>query len=92
MIGSVRHKGLKRFIENDDRSKLPADMVERLRDILTALNDPSTVDDMDLPSYRLHRLKGDLNGHFAITVRANWRLIFRFEDGEAFDLDFVDYH
>ena len=92
MIGSVRHKGLKRFIEDDDRSKLPADMVERLRDMLTALNDASSIDDMDLPSYRLHRLKGDFKGYFAITVRANWRLIFRFEDGEALDLDFIDYH
>ena len=92
MIGSVRHKGLKRFIEADDRSKLPADMVERLRDILTVLSDASTIDDVALPSYRLHQLKGDLRGFYAITVRANWRLIFRFEDGEAFDLDFIDYH
>ena len=67
-------------------------MVDRLRDILPTLNDASTIDEMKLPSYRLHQLKGDLKGHFAVTVRANWRLIFRFEDGEAFDLDFIDYH
>ena len=92
MIGSVRHKGLKRFIEADDRSRLPADMVERLRDILTVLNDASTIDEMALPSYRLHPLKGDLRGFYAVTVRANWHLIFRFDDGEATDLGFIDYH
>lgn len=78
MIVSVRHKGLRRFIEADDRSKLPADKVERLRELLTVLNDASTIRDLDLPSYRLHRLKGDLKDHYALTVRANWRLVFRF--------------
>lgn len=92
MIRSVRHKGLKRFIEDDDRSKLPADMVDRIRNILTALADAATIDEMDLPPYRLHALKGDLKGFHAVTVRANWRIIFRFEDGDAFDVDFVDYH
>ena len=92
MIGSVRHRGLKRFIENDDRSKLPADMVDRIQNILTVLVDAHSVDDMDLPSFRLHQLKGDLKGYYAVTVRANWRIIFRFEDGEALDVDFVDYH
>lgn len=92
MIRSVRHKGLKRFIEDDDSSRLPADMVERIRIILTALADAATIDEMDLPSFRLHALRGDLSGFYAVTVRANWRIIFRFEDGDASDLDFVDYH
>jgi proteic killer suppression protein len=92
MIRSVRHKGLKRFIEDDDRSKLPADMVERIRDIVTLLDSISTVEDADLPPYRLHALKGDLKGFYAMTVRSNWRIIFRFEDGDVLDLDFVDYH
>jgi proteic killer suppression protein len=92
MIGSVQHKGLKRFIEDDDRSKLPADMVDRIQSNLTVLNDAQSVGDLDLPSFRLHLLKGDLKGYYAVTVRANWRIIFRFEDGEALDVDFVDYH
>lgn len=92
MIRSVRHKGLKRFIEDDDRSKLPADMIERIRNILTALADAATIEEMDLPSFRLHALKGDLHGFYAVTVRANWRIIFRFEDGDILDVDFVDYH
>lgn len=92
MIRTVRHKGLKRFIEHDDRSKLPAILVERIRAILTALGDAETTEEMNLPGYRLHALKGDLKGFHAVTVRANWRIIFRFEDGDAFDVDFTDYH
>lgn len=92
MIRSVRHKGLKRLIEVNDRSKLPAGLIDRIQNILTALNDAQTIEDLALPSYRLHQLKGDLKGYYAVTVRANWRIVFRFEDGEAFDVDFVDYH
>lgn len=92
MIRSVGHKGLKRFIEDDDRRGLPAEMVPRIRNILTALDNALTVEQMDLPAYRLHALRGDLRGFYAVTVRANWRIIFRFEDGDAFDVDFVDYH
>lgn len=92
MIKGVRHKGLRRFIEHDDRSKLPPEMVERIRNILTALSDASRIEEMDIPPFRLHALKGDLKGFYAVTVRANWRIIFRFEDGDAFDVDFVDYH
>lgn len=92
MIRSVRHRGLKRLIEDDDRSKLPAEMITRIRGILTALDSAATVEEMDLPQFRLHALKGDLKGFHAVTVRANWRIIFRFEDGDAFEVDFVDYH
>lgn len=67
-------------------------MIERIRNVLTALADAATIEEMDLPAYRLHALKGDLKGFHAVTVRANWRIIFRFEKGDAFDVDFVDYH
>ncbi|MGD9915701.1 MAG: type II toxin-antitoxin system RelE/ParE family toxin [Rhizobiaceae bacterium] len=92
MIESIRHKGLKRFFHEDDRNKLQADMVERIRDLLTALDAATTVEDLDLPTFRLHALKGDLRGHWAITVRANWRMVFRFENGKVLDVDLVDYH
>ena len=92
MIGSFRHKGLRRFFEEDDRSKLPYEMVERIRDILTVLANARTIEELNRPSFRLHPLKGDLKGNWAVTVRANWRVIFRFEEGEAFDVDLVDYH
>ena len=65
---------------------------EKLRDILARLDAASSAADMDLPGFRLHPLKGELKGFWAVTVRANWRVIFRFADGEALDVDYVDYH
>jgi proteic killer suppression protein len=92
MIESFRHKGLKRLYEQDDRSKLPPDMVERIAAILAALDAAGTIAAMERPSFRPHRLKGNLRGFWAVTVRANWRIVFRFKDGRAFDVDFVDCH
>jgi proteic killer suppression protein len=83
---------LKRFYERDDRSKLPPDMTSRIFEILTALDAAIEISELNLQTYRLHELKGDLQGFWAMTVRANWRIIFRFERGNAFDVDFVDYH
>ena len=65
---------------------------EKLRDILARLDAAGTVADMDLPGFRLHPLKGDLKGFWAVTVRANWRVIFRFAESNALDVDYVDYH
>ena len=68
------------------------EQVTKLRDILARLDAASTVADIDLPGFRLHQLKGDLKGFWAVTVRANWRVIFRFADGNVLDVDCVDYH
>lgn len=92
MIVSFRHKGLKRLYEDDDRSKLPADMVERIRDILLILDELQDLRSIDRPTYRLHALKGDLRMFYAVTVRSNWRLIFKFDGKNISDLDLVDYH
>ena len=92
MIRSIRHKGLRRLFEEDDSRGVIADHAEKLRDILARLNAGSTTADMALPGFRLHRLKGALRGSWAVTVRANWRVIFRFADGDASDVDYVDYH
>jgi proteic killer suppression protein len=92
MIESFKHKGLNRLFEDDDRSKLPSEMVEKIAVILAVLEAAGTMDDLNRPSFRLHPLKGDLKGFWAVTVRANWRIIFRFENGKAFDVDLVDYH
>ncbi len=92
MIKTFRHKGLRRLFEDDDGSALPPDMVARIRLILSTLHASEEIEGMNLPTFRLHRLKGDLKGIYAVSVRANWRIIFRFEDGNAFDVDFVDYH
>ena len=64
----------------------------KLRDILVRLDAASVVADMDLPGFRLHPLKGDFKGFWAVTVRANWRIIFRLAEGDALDVDYLDYH
>jgi toxin HigB-1 len=92
MISSFRHKGLKRFFIDGDTSKLSAAMLGRIELILTTLHAARTIDGMDVPSFKLHPLRGDLKGYWAVTVRANWRIIFRFENNEAFDVDLTDYH
>ena len=63
-----------------------------MRDVLVRLNAAATPADMDLPGFRLHPLKGEFGGFWAVTVRANWRIVFRFEDGDAVDIDYLDYH
>ena len=68
------------------------DLVERIRIILAALDAANAIDAMNRPSFPLHPLKGDWKGYWAVTVRANWRIVFRFEEGSAFDVDLVDYH
>lgn len=92
MIRSVRHRGLKRLYEEGDARGLKHEHVVKLRDILARLDAARAVTDMDLPGFGLHPLKGDLKGLWAVTVRANWRVIFRFDGHDAFDVDYVDYH
>jgi proteic killer suppression protein len=92
MIRSFRHRGLKRLYERGERRHLRPDQVDKIERILARLDEAGDVSHMDLPGFRLHPLKGDLAGFWAVTVRANWRVIFRFEDGHAHDIDLVDYH
>jgi toxin HigB-1 len=92
MIESFRHKGLKRLFENGERKGINPQFVERVENILGLLDAATTAQDMALPSFRLHALTGDLRGFWAVTVRANWRIVFRLEDGNARDVDLVDYH
>ena len=91
MIRSIRHRGLKRLYEDDDPRGLNREHVIKLRDILARLDAARAVTDMSLPGFDLHPLRGDLKGFWAVTVRANWRVIFRFVDGDAFAVDYVDY-
>ena len=88
MIKSFKHRGLKRLFERGVRP----DMADHIEDILGRLNETRTPQDMMLPGYRLHPLKGELKGFWAVTVRANWRIIFRFEGEDAFDVELTDYH
>jgi proteic killer suppression protein len=78
MIRTIRHKGLKRFFEHDDPSGINREHGDKLRDILSALQAAPTVAHMNLPGFRLHPLKGQMKGFWAVTVRANWRVVFRF--------------
>jgi len=92
MIRSIRHKGLKRLFEQDDPRGVNPEHVGRLRDILATLHAAPSVAHIDLPGFRLHPLKGQMKGFWAVTVRANWRVIFRFVGTDAEDVDYVDYH
>ena len=92
MIDSFRHKGLQLLFEQDEGRKLKVDQLNRLRLILSALNAAETVEDMNQPTFRLHPLKWDRKGLWAVTVRANWRVTFRFAEGHANDVDLEDYH
>jgi len=92
MIRAFRHKGLKRLYDDGDPSKLRPDLVDRIVLILSQLDRARTIDALAHPSLRLHPLKGGLKGYWAVTVRANWRIIFRFDSGNVFDVDLVDYH
>lgn len=92
MIGSFRHRGLQRLYEDDDPSKLFAKHVQRIRLILAALDAAIGVQDLDVHTFHLHPLKGDRKGWWAVTVRANWRIVLRFQKDKAIDIDFVDYH
>ena len=92
MIASFCHKGLRRLYEKDDQRRLPPDQVERLRRILARLDIAASPEDMDLPGWRLHQLRGDLLGFWAVDVSGNWRVIFRMEHGHVSDLDLIDYH
>jgi toxin HigB-1 len=92
MIRSFRHRGLKRLFERGDRAQVRADLIDRAENIPAVLDRAKTPDHMDLPGFRLHPLKGDLRGFWAVTVRANWRIIWRFEGTDAVDVNLVDYH
>jgi toxin HigB-1 len=92
MIKSFAHKGLNRLYEMDDHRGVRADHADKLRRMLARLDAAMTVSDMDLPGYRLHALKGSYAGFHAVTVNGNWRVIFRFAEGHAFDVEYLDYH
>ncbi|GJL51063.1 MAG: protein killer protein [Nitrospirales bacterium] len=79
MIQSFRHKGLKKLFEKGEAKSIRPDHLEKVENILFVLNRARKFEDMDLPGFRLHPLKGTLKGHYAVTVRANWRVTFRYK-------------
>jgi proteic killer suppression protein len=92
MIKSFKHKGLKRYYETGSTRGIQANHAKRLRMQLAALDTALEIADLDIPGYELHQLKGDRKGRWAVSVSGNWRLTFEFEDGNAYLLDYEDYH
>lgn len=92
MIRRFRHRGLKRLFEDDDRRGLNAQHVDRISRVLARLDRATEPDHMGLPGWRLHPLKGELAGFWSVTINGNWRIVFRFENGDATDVDYLDYH
>ena len=92
MIKSFQHKSLEKFYSKGATSGVQAKHVKKLRMQLTALDSARVIDDLDIPGYRLHPLKGQREGIWSITVSANWRLTFKFSDGNVYLLDYEDYH
>lgn len=92
MIKSFRHKGLRRFFESGSKAGIQARHADRLRLQLAALDTAQGIEDMDVPGYKLHPLKGAAVGRWAISVSENWRLTFEFRDGNSHVLDYEDYH
>ena len=86
------HKGLRALFELHDARRLNRDHVARIERILSDLDAAEAAQDMHHPSYRLHPLKGDRRGLWSVRVSGNWRIVFRFVDGEAVDVDLIDYH
>ena len=92
MLRRFRHKGLQRFFEKGIKSGIQARHEHRLRLVLSRLDDATKATDMDAPGWKLHALKGDLNGHWAVWIDANWRLTFTFDGNDAVLADYQDYH
>lgn len=89
MIVGFRHNGLKRLFEKDDASGIRPDLLAKVRTILSRSPDPRG---HGMTSFHLHPLKGGMKGLWSATVRANWRIVFRFADGNAHDVELIDYH
>lgn len=92
MIASIKHKGLRRLYERGERQAIGANMLPRVEEILSMLDAAERIEEPDIPGYRLHLLTGNLKDFWSVRVTGNWRIVFRFENGETSDVDLTDYH
>jgi len=92
MIKTFKHKGLKKFFETGSKAGIQAKHERRLRMQLAAIDTASIIEDIDLPGFKLHPLKSNRDGVWSITVNGNWRVTFEFKDGNAYILNYEDYH
>jgi toxin HigB-1 len=92
MIRNFAHRGLRRLFEQGDRSRIRPGLVAKVERVLARLDASAAPGDMDVPGFGLHPMTGDRKGFWAVVISRNWRVIFRFEGGDAYDVDFLDYH
>lgn len=92
MIISFKHKGLELFFKTGSTKGIQVKHKDKLSRMLYVLNSAKKVEEMDLPGYQLHPLKGDLKNHWSVKVNGNWRLTFKFENGDAEIVNYLDYH
>lgn len=92
MIKTFAHKGLEKFFLTDSTAGIQPKHEKRLRLILTALNAVDDLKNLNAPTFRLHPLKGKKKGLWSMTINGNWRVVFRFEEGDAYVVDYTDYH
>jgi len=92
MIKTWQHKGLKKFYLTGDKSGIIIEHADRLKIILQVLDAAGSPKELNLPGFKFHRLKGKEKNFYAVTVRANWRIIFQFQGEDAILVDYLDYH
>jgi proteic killer suppression protein len=93
MISTFSHKGLRELFEKGNSKRLPQERIRKLKQMLAVLHNATSVRDFDLPGARLHQLKEPpLRGYWSLDATGNYRLVFRFENGDVYDLDFLDTH
>lgn len=92
MIVGFRHRGLERLFETGDRRRVPPGLIAKVERVLARLDEAAGPGDMNLPGFRLHPLKGDMAGYWAVSVSGNWRVVFRFDGRDVTNVDLVDYH
>jgi len=92
VIETIKHKGLRRIHEKNDRSGIRPDLVDKAQKVLSALEAANAPEDMALPLFRFHPLTGGRRSTYSVTVKANWRVTFRFYEGAAHDVNLEDYH
>lgn len=92
MIVSFQHRGLQRLYERGERRYIAPELVDKVERVLSRLDVATEPQDMNLPGYRLHRLRGNRAGFWAVSISGNWRLVFRLESGQVRDVDLLDYH
>ena len=92
MIKSFKHKGLEKFFVTGNTAGIQPAHAIKISDRLAFLNAATCIEDMNKPGYRLHELKGKMKGHWAVDVSGNWRIVFKFENGDAYVVNYEDYH